>query len=166
MSNRVRYLPTSSPDDRWTFDPPKLGRPETTWTLERKALLRRDYPAGVDAIELLIRLNALPGEPLTSTQRVAAYAWTLKLSRPKRGKPGKHPVPENRDKSPSVTPPVVAKTLSVLERVTSMPPVDIDMRTAIAWGQQHGVSTLLDVNLLRLKEHLPMFRVNGRLKDA
>jgi hypothetical protein len=52
------------------------------WTDERRAILARDWPAGVAPELILAAVNALPG-PTTTLDRLGRTAWEMKLKRPK-----------------------------------------------------------------------------------
>ena len=73
--------PAQGTQDEATLAAGESPAPKTRWTVARKALLRRDYPAGVPAATILAGLNALPG-PTVERHQVATYAALLKLKRP------------------------------------------------------------------------------------
>lgn len=56
------------------------GKPGT-WTPERVALLRRDYPGKRPLAEILTDVNALPGPAVPTIEAVAAHAKKVGLSR-------------------------------------------------------------------------------------
>ncbi len=53
------------------------------WSGERRAILRRHYPTGLDAAEIADECNALPGPPVTA-RLVGIYAAGMGLHRPGR----------------------------------------------------------------------------------
>ena len=59
------------------------GKPGT-WTTEREAMLRRDYPGTKPLAGVFAALNALPGPPVASIGAVAAQAKKMGLQRRER----------------------------------------------------------------------------------
>ncbi len=60
-----------------------LGRATDVWTAARRAILARDWPGGVPVGEILDKVNALPGKPITSSMvGIRAAGWGLR--RPRR----------------------------------------------------------------------------------
>lgn len=69
----------SAPLPQAAYTPVMMGRPTATWTPERVAILRRDYPAGVPLSDMLAALNALPGTPITGKALgIRAAGWGIR----------------------------------------------------------------------------------------
>ena len=60
------------------------------WTDDRLALLRAEYATAASAEALLARINALPGNPIASTESMRHRARTLGIRRPRKGGDPEH----------------------------------------------------------------------------
>ncbi|HEV7455763.1 MAG TPA: hypothetical protein VGN96_03225, partial [Roseococcus sp.] len=69
------------------------------WTEERLALLRAEYATVEDTGELLTRINALPGNPIASTESMRHKAASLGVRRPRPGSNPAHMAKMNAARS-------------------------------------------------------------------
>ena len=144
--------------------PPAAPEPGRKWSAERVAVVRRDWPTAIASIEILQRVNGLPGPEVTMHQLRTYAAVALHLRRPvlaPRISPTVPPIgspmrPDGHSPRPA---PVTPAQLETLERV----PADFD--TIYFWAGSHGIPSyngsyrmLAEVNAKRLRVGLSPFQ--------
>lgn len=112
---------------------------ERIWTEERKAVLRRDWPAGRNVQAIFDDLCALPGAPVPSATRVGIQAAQMGLRRP---------------------------AAASVASAASLDPIMTDRETALRWGAERGMDAhvldLAAVNGKRRALGLRLFEVPGK----
>lgn len=162
---------------------PRRGRPDWSkiQTAGRDAIMRRDYPSGVDSHEIIRRLNEIPGKTVRMPKTLVVYAGALKVRRPFEFGPlksadSRRANSAKKRKIAGLSEPVVDNsplpplTIDIdqffggsqaLEEPDAEP---IDICSAVEWGRRNGVTepfTLKEINKTRMKFQLPTFVVSG-----
>lgn len=71
--------PAQAAEGHPTTKAARTGRPGSTWTADRVALLRADYPTCTDRPALLARINALPGDQVPTVKAMMQRAAELRI---------------------------------------------------------------------------------------
>lgn len=148
--------------------PAPSGTALRKWSAERVALLREHWPSLLASVEILRRLNALPGPEVTMNQMQTYASVQLHLKRPE-GVPRKVRVvppigsplrPNGQAQRPA---PVTT------EYVAQLQPVPADFDTIYSWAGNHGIPSfdgsvemVAAVNAKRLRVGLSPFRLVRR----
>lgn len=132
---RTEVLAAPEPPREPRKPAPASAIPARKWTVERNAILARDYPAGVASAVIMARLNALPGPPVELGQ-VSVQAAALQLKRP----PGFQSA--------------LRRGLVAHGEAAAPQTIEVDDAQALHWGQQRGMFAdgRVDWSLLQQKQ--------------
>ena len=167
-----RASPQAGSEDVEASRPPPapsgIAQPVRKWSAERVAIVREHWPTSLASIEILRRVNALPGPEVTRSQLQGYASVSLHLKRPEgtaRKMPDVPPIgsplrPNGQAQRPA---PVTTGYVAQLE------PAPADFETIYSWAGNHGIPSfdgshqmLAAVNAKRLRVGLSPFRLVRR----
>ncbi len=119
---------------------PSIASTGARWSPERRLTVEREYAAGTGLDDIVAKLNALPGVPVTKEQ-LSGVAGAWRLRRPGASAARDVPMPWSLDRCRVAAREYAAGTplADIVAQINALPGPSLTAPRVVAWAQYSGI---------------------------